>query len=75
MFKNTNLFQFLVCIDHLPSGYGQGCTWSCEKMANYGRCEWDWSKISNCFENTDPPDWKIKDDCKLSCGNCGKQHI
>ena len=75
---HTSSLQFLACLDQLPSGYGLPCTYTCEQLASEGQCSWNWSAKLTCFAG--PPDkmsthGKVRDDCKLSCGNCRKQHI
>ena len=56
------------CLDELPDDYV--CADSCRDLALNGFCASDWAFFSNCFPNT--PSGKIKDDCRLSCNNCGK---
>ena len=45
---------------------------TCEDQARGGHCEDTWLSIGYCFYGASTPGGKIKDDCKVSCGNCGE---
>ena len=58
-------------MDALPDDYGgdSGCVWTCADWAYYGYCDETWSQHEHCVTNSTGP---IKDDCKISCNQCGK---
>ena len=48
---------------------------TCEDQASRGHCEDPWLSIGYCFYGGSAPDGKIKEDCEISCGNCGEYII
>ena len=76
------LFYSKGCVDKLPTNYGKSrCGWTCADWAGKGNhnrntsstdgyyCEDDWSQYQHCGPNIKG---LIKDYCKISCNNCGK---
>ena len=68
------MWSKLGCNDVLPTDMLSTCTWTCAQWAgingngnNY--CEDDWSAKKFCVPYSSG---LIKDYCKLSCNNCGR---
>ena len=64
---SIKLFIAGFCEDRLPNDYGgtSGCNWECSDWASANNCDDDWPR--HCV---DTPSGKIKDYCRLACGNC-----
>ena len=68
------------CEDYVPKGdtYGYDCTdlakggW-CKTKENYG----GWKAFTKYYSRSDPiqSSNEIKDDCRKSCGTCGKYNF